>query len=48
MKIPAAGKTKASTYRVTYSGYGKTPTPAAPAPAEQTPATSSVYELLNG
>jgi hypothetical protein len=48
VKIPAAGQTKASTYRVTYSGYGRTATPAAPAAGEQTPATATVYELLNG
>jgi hypothetical protein len=48
VKIPAAGKTKASTYQVTYSGYGDTATPPAPAAGEQTPATASVYALLNG
>jgi len=48
VKIPAAGKAKAATYQVTYSGYGRTTTPAAPAPGAQTPATSSVYDLLNG
>ena len=31
VKIPAAGKTKAHRYEVTYAGYGTAPTPAAPA-----------------
>ncbi|MET0419049.1 MAG: hypothetical protein ABW022_23800 [Actinoplanes sp.] len=48
VKIPAAGKTKASAYQVTYSAFGKTATPSAPAGNEQTPATAAVYELLNG
>ena len=48
VKIPAAGKAKAALYRVTYSGYGSTATPEAPAAGEQTKATAAVYELLNG
>jgi hypothetical protein len=47
LKIPAAGKTKAQTYSVNYSGFGRTATPAAPAAGEQQKATSSLYELLN-
>lgn len=47
VKVPAAGKTKASTYQVTYSGFGATATPAVPAAGEQTKATAPVYELLN-
>jgi hypothetical protein len=48
LKIPAAGTSKASTYQVTYSGFGSTATPAVPAPGEQTKATAPVYDLLNG
>ncbi len=48
VKVPAAGKSKASTYQVTYSAFGKTATPQAPAAGAQTPATAAVYELLNG
>ncbi len=48
VKVPAAGKAKAATYQVAYTGFGKTATPTAPAANEQTPATAAVYELLNG
>jgi hypothetical protein len=48
VKVPAAGKSKATTYQVTYSGYGKTATPQVPAADAQTPAPPAVYELLNG
>jgi hypothetical protein len=48
VKVPAAGKAKASTYQVTYSAFGKTATPQVPAAGAQTPATDAVYELLNG
>lgn len=48
VKIPAAGKTKAHTYAVSYTGFGKTASPAPPAADEQQKATSGVYELLNG
>jgi hypothetical protein len=48
VKIPAAGKTKAQTYAVSYTGFGKTTSPAAPAAGEQQKAVSDVYELLNG
>jgi hypothetical protein len=48
VKIPAAGKKKASTYAVSYTGFGATPSPAVPAAGEQTPATPAVYDLLNG
>ncbi len=47
VRIPAAGKTKATRYAITYAGYGATPTPAAPAADEQQPATKAAYELLN-
>ncbi|GAA3344589.1 hypothetical protein GCM10020358_48440 [Amorphoplanes nipponensis] len=47
VRIPAAGKAKATRYEVTYAGYGSTPTPAAPAADEQQPATRGAYELLN-
>jgi hypothetical protein len=47
VKIPAAGKTKAQTYTVTYGDFGKTATPAAPAVGEQQAAPASLYELLN-
>jgi len=47
-KIPAAGKTKAKTYSVTYSGFGSTATPAVPAAGEQQKATSVIYEMLAG
>ena len=48
VKIPAAGKSKAQKYQVTYSGYGEAPTPAAPAAGESQPATATAYEMLNG
>jgi len=47
VKIPAAGKTKASEYEITYSGYGSTPTPAVPSADEQQRATKEAYDLLN-
>ena len=47
LRIPAAGKAKASKYEITYSGYGSTPTPAVPAADEQQQATKNAYELLN-
>ena len=46
VRIPAAGKTKASTYEVTYADYGSAPTPAEPAQQQKAPAV--VYEMLNG
>ncbi|WP_433301641.1 hypothetical protein ACQP2F_06675 [Actinoplanes sp. CA-030573] len=46
VKIPAAGRTKARTYAVRYSGYGRTPTPTVPAAGEQQKATPIVYQLL--
>ena len=48
VKIPAAGKTKASTYEVSYRDYGTVPSPAKPAASEQQKATATVYEMLNG
>jgi hypothetical protein len=48
VKIPAAGKTKAATYAITYDGYDSTQTPAAPAAGEQQSAVSAVYDMLNG
>ena len=47
VKVPAAGRTKASRYEITYADYGTTASPAAPAADEQQPATRSAYELLN-
>jgi hypothetical protein len=47
VRIPAAGKTKAGKYAITYTGYGNTPTPVAPAADEQQEATEAAYELLN-
>jgi hypothetical protein len=47
VKIPAAGKAKASRYKITYADYGTTATPAAPAADEQQKATKDAYELLN-
>lgn len=46
VKVPAAGKYKASEYEVSYSGYGTEKAPAAPADAVAAPST--VYEWLNG
>ncbi|MEU7906700.1 hypothetical protein [Actinoplanes sp. NPDC049118] len=48
VRIPAAGKYKASEYEVTYSDYGKAPTPTAPAADQQQKASKDAYELLNG
>ncbi|MCO8272736.1 hypothetical protein M1L60_19255 [Actinoplanes sp. TRM 88003] len=47
VRIPAAGKAKAATYHVRYTGFGTTETPVAPAAAEQQKATPVVYDLLN-
>jgi hypothetical protein len=47
-KIPAAGKAKAKTYSVTYTGFGRTATPTAPAAGEQQKAASVIYEMLQG
>jgi hypothetical protein len=47
-KIPAAGQAKAKTYAVTYSGFGQTATPAAPAAGEQQKAASVIYEMMEG
>jgi hypothetical protein len=47
VNVPAAGKTKADKYTVTYSDFGKAATPKAPAAGEQTAATSAAYEYLN-
>jgi hypothetical protein len=47
VRIPAAGQTKAGTYKIKYTGYGSTPTPAVPAADEQQRATKDAYELLN-
>jgi hypothetical protein len=48
VKIPAAGKTKASAYGVSYRDYGTAPSPARPGPGEQQKAPAVVYEMLNG
>ncbi|GIF00295.1 hypothetical protein [Paractinoplanes rishiriensis] len=48
VKIPAAGTAKAQTYQVSYTGFGKTPTPEAPAAGAQQKASAQVYEMLNG
>jgi hypothetical protein len=45
VKVPAAGRAKASTYKVTYAGYGRTATPGAP--TDTAKPTKAVYELLN-
>ncbi len=47
VRIPAAGKAKASRYEITYVDYGTVPTPTAPPAGEQQPATKDAYELLN-
>ncbi|MBB2948032.1 hypothetical protein FB565_007803 [Actinoplanes lutulentus] len=46
VKIPAAGKTKASTYKVTYDQYGSAASLEVPADAVK--ATADVYDLLKG
>ncbi|WP_203816135.1 hypothetical protein [Paractinoplanes ferrugineus] len=48
VKIPAAGKTKAHNYTVSYTAFGSTPKLAAPAAGEQQKATAGTYEMLNG
>jgi hypothetical protein len=48
VKIPAAGKTKAATYAISYDGYDSTGTPVAPAAGEQQKAVAAVYDMLNG
>ena len=47
VRIPAAGKIKASRYAITYADFGKVPSPAAPKADQQQPATKSAYDLLN-
>ncbi|MET8148161.1 hypothetical protein ACIBSW_31480 [Actinoplanes sp. NPDC049668] len=47
VKIPAAGKFKASRYEVTYTDFGKAQAPTAPAADQQQKATEAAYELLN-
>jgi hypothetical protein len=47
VRIPAAGRTKATEYEITYTGYGSTPAPAEPSADEQQPATRNAYELVN-
>ena len=48
VKSPAAGKTKAAVYSVTYGGFGTTTTPSVPAAAEQQKAPARLYDMLNG
>ncbi|MEV6598324.1 hypothetical protein AB0M36_15805 [Actinoplanes sp. NPDC051346] len=47
VRIPAAGKAKASRYEVTYDGYGSTDSPSEPAADKQQPATEEAYEMVN-
>jgi hypothetical protein len=46
--VPAAGKTPAFKYTVTYADYGSAPTVSPPAAAEAGDAPAAAYELLNG
>jgi len=48
LAIPAAGKTKAQKYAVSYTGFGGTTAPAAPAAGEQQKAVATIYEFMNG
>jgi hypothetical protein len=48
VRIPAAGKAKATTYEVTYGDFGTAPSPAVPAADQQQQATKAAYEMLNG
>jgi hypothetical protein len=48
VKIPAAGKTEAHEYAVSYAEYGTAPTPAEPTGSEQQKATNAAYDMLNG
>jgi hypothetical protein len=48
VKIPAAGKAKATQYEEKYSGYGTTDSPAEPTAAEQAKPTQTVYDFLKG
>jgi hypothetical protein len=48
VRIPAAGKSKASTYQVTYDQYGDVASPSAPAASAQVKAPKAAYDLLNG
>jgi hypothetical protein len=47
VKIPAVGTAKATTYSVSYTGFGKAATPTAPAAGEQQKAVPEVYQFLN-
>jgi hypothetical protein len=47
VKIPAAGKAKATRYEVVYDQYGTAGSPAEPPAAEQQKAPKAAYEMLN-
>ena len=47
IQVPAAGKTRAYEYKMTYTGYGSAPKVTAPSAAESQSAPPEAYELLN-
>jgi len=47
VQVPAAGKTRAYEYRMTYTGYGDAPNVSAPSATESQNAPAEAYELLN-
>jgi len=47
IQVPAAGKTRAYEYKMTYTGYGNAPKVTAPSAVESQNAPAEAYELLN-
>jgi hypothetical protein len=47
LDVPAAGKTKAATYRVAYADYGSAPPVARPAAGDAQEAPQAAYDLIN-
>ncbi|WIM97536.1 hypothetical protein ACTOB_001065 [Actinoplanes oblitus] len=48
VRVPAAGKSKALTYHVTYDQYDSARSPSAPTGSAQVKAPKAAYDLLNG
>lgn len=48
VRIPAAGKAKATAYEVKYGEFGTAASPVVPAADQQQKATKAAYEMLNG
>jgi hypothetical protein len=48
VRIPAAGKSKAAKYTITYRDFGSAAKVTKPAPGEQRPAPAEAYRMLRG